>query len=164
MTEQLLIRHCTSRDATVLRDLRLEALRDTPDAFGSTFDVASTWPDERWVTMAADWNFYLGYHAGRPAGIASGGWNERYPDTHWLFGMFVTRSARGTGLAGALVDAVAEWVRAQGGESLYLHVTSTVAPARRFYEKVGFIATGEVITMDRDPSQQLITMVKHLES
>ena len=164
MTEQLLVRPCSTRDAAVLRDLRLEALRDTPDAFGSTFDIASTWPDERWVAMAADWNFYLGYHAGRPAGIASGGWNEQYPATHWLFGMYVTRSARGTGLADALVAAVAAWARAQGGEALYLHVTSTVAPARRFYEKVGFTATGEVITMDRDPSLQLITMVKHLES
>ncbi|OYV27709.1 MAG: hypothetical protein B7W98_01195, partial [Parcubacteria group bacterium 20-58-5] len=54
--------------------------------------------------------------------------------------------ARGTGLAAALVDTVADWARAQGGEALYLHVTSTVARARRFYEKIGFVATSELIT------------------
>ncbi len=164
MPEALLVRRCAARDAALLRALRLEALRDTPDAFGATFDDASTWPDDRWVAMATDWNFYLGYHDGEPAGIASGGWNERYPATHWLYGMFVKPVARGTGLAGALVDAVAAWARAQGGDALYLHVTSTVVRARRFYERIGFVATGELITMDRDPSLQLITMVKHLES
>lgn len=163
MTDELLVRPCTTRDAAALRALRLEALADTPDAFGSTFADASTWPDERWLTMAADWNFYLGYYAGRPAGIASGGWNEKYPATHWLYGMYVTPSARGTGLAGALVEAVTEWARGQGAAALYLHVTASVAPARRFYERIGFSATGEVITMDRDPSLQLITMVRSLE-
>ncbi len=161
MTEYLLVRPCQVSDAMVLRDVRLEALRDTPDAFGSTFDEASTWPAERWTTMASDWNFYLGYLEGRPAGMASGGWHEHYPGTHWLYGMYVTPSARGTGLAGALVDAVSTWARAQGGDALYLHVTATVARARRFYERIGFVPTGEVTAMHRNSSLQLITMVKY---
>ena len=164
MPDDVLIRSCRASDAMALRDVRLEALRDTPDAFGSTFDEASTWPAERWVAMATDWNFYLGYRGGVLAGMASGGWHEHYPGTHWLFGMYVTPSARGTGLAGALVDAVAAWARAQGGDALYLHVTESVARARRFYEKIGFVPTGEVTAMSRDSSLQLVTMVKYFES
>lgn len=164
MSERILVRRCSVRDAAVLRSLRLEALRDTPEAFGATFADASTWVDRRWVTMAAEWNFYVGEYDGAPAGIASGGWNEHYPGTHWLYGMYVTPAARGSGLATRLVDAVGEWASALGADSLYLHVTATVQRARHFYARVGFAPTGEVITMDRDPSLQLITMVKRLES
>ena len=164
MSEDLLVRACRVDDAAVLRDVRLEALRDTPDAFGSTFDDAVTWPAERWVAMATDWNFYLGYHDGRPAGMASGGWHEHYPGTHWLYGMYVTPGARGTGLADALVEAVSAWARTEGGAALYLHVTESVARARRFYEKIGFVPTDEVTPMSRDSSLQLMTMVKHFES
>ena len=164
MSEDLLVRACRVDDAAVLRDVRLEALRDTPDAFGSTFGDAVTWPAERWVAMATDWNFYLGYHDGRPAGMASGGRHEHYPGTHWLYGMYVTPGARGTGLADALVEAVSAWARTEGGAALYLHVTESVARARRFYEKIGFVPTDEVTPMSRDSSLQLMTMVKHFES
>ena len=163
MTDALLVRRCRTRDATTLRALRLEALGDTPEAFGSTLAEASEWSPERWVAMATDWNFYLGYYEGVPAGMASGGWHEHYPGTHWLFGMYVSPSARGTGLAGALVDAVAAWARAEGGTALHLHVTESVARARRFYEKMGFVPTDEVTPMHRDPSLQLMEMVKYFE-
>ncbi len=162
MPERLSVRPCAVGDATTLRALRLEALRDTPDAFGSTYGEASKWPMRRWVAMATDFNYYLGEIDGTPAGIASGGWNERYADTHWLFGMFVTRAARGSGLADLLVEAVVAWARGLGADALYLHVTSSVTRAQHFYTRVGFAPTGEQITMDRDPSLQLITMVKHL--
>ncbi len=162
MAERLAVRPCGPRDAATLRALRLEALLDTPEAFGSTYEEARTYPMRRWVAMASDFNYYLGEIDGKPAGLASGGWNERYPDTHWLYGMYVTDAARGSGLADQLVETVVAWARRLGADSLYLHVTSSVTRAHRFYTRMGFEPTGEQITMDRDPSIQLITMVKHL--
>jgi hypothetical protein len=46
---------------------------------------------------------------------------------------------------------------------VYLHVTSSVARARAFYEKMGFVPTGDTITMGRDPSITLLTMVLELD-
>ena len=42
-------------------------------------------------------------------------------------------------------------------------MTKSVARARAFYTKVGFVENGETIVMDRDPSIILCTMVKTLD-
>ncbi len=151
-------------DARLLRAIRLESLRDTPEAFGATFEEASTWSDDRWRTAAQQWTYYLGEGEGEGevVGMVSGGFNDRSPGTLWMYGMYVSPTARGTGLASELVEAVGQWALGEGASELYLHVTETVTRARAFYEKVGFRLTGDAITMSRDPSLRLVTMVKSL--
>ncbi len=157
------VRPCGVADATTLRAIRLEALRDTPDAYGSTFADLSRWSPHRWREAARDWNFYFGLLDGEEVGLASGGWNDEAPGTHWLYAMYVAPRARGTGVADALVEEVARWARAVGGRHLYLHVTETVTRARTFYGRLGFVPTGEMSTMTRDPSLRLLTMVRDLD-
>jgi GNAT superfamily N-acetyltransferase len=66
-------------------------------------------------------------------------------------------------VAHQLLEVVEAWARQEGVESLYLHVAAPMQRARAFYEREGFVATGEVTTMDRDPSITLATMVKRLD-
>jgi GNAT superfamily N-acetyltransferase len=89
--------------------------------------------------------------------------NEQHPGTRWLYGMYVSPSARGSGIADQLVEVVEQWARNEGVDSLYLHVAEPMVRARAFYEKVGFRPTGDVITMERDASIHLHTMVKALD-
>ena len=156
------VRRGTPADADALRAIRLEALADTPEAFGSTYDETAQWSDEQWREVAGRWAFFLAEDDGAVVGMATGGDHDRHPGTSWLFGMYVAPSARGTGAADALVDAVAQWARARGADALYLHVTELVPRARAFYERVGFVPTGEVETLRRDASVTLSTLVKRL--
>ena len=156
------VRPCTRADALVLRALRLEALRDTPDAYGSTFEESVRWSRERWEEMASTFNYFLAESDGDVVGMVSGGGNDRRPGTFWMYAMYVTPDARGSGVATQLVEAVSQWARERGADELYLHVTTAVARARAFYRKVGFREIGEAIAMDRDPSLQLVTMVRNL--
>jgi GNAT superfamily N-acetyltransferase len=146
----------------MLRSIRLESLLDTPEAYGSTYGEASAWRDDRWRTAARQWHFYLAERDDEVVGMVSGGLNEVAPGTHWMYGMYVSPVARSTGVAASLVEATCDWAVEQGGDALYLHVTESVARARAFYERSGFLATGGTITMDRDPSIRLMTMVKSL--
>lgn len=157
------VRRAGVRDAALLRAIRLESLRDTPEAYGSTYEDSARWTPRQWRTVAARWNYYLAERGGAVVGMASGGFNDAHPGTHWLYGMFVTPSARGTGVAAQLVEAVSAWARADGASALHLHVTESVSRARAFYEKVGFHATGDFILMDRDPSLRLLTMVRAID-
>jgi len=159
----LSIRRCGSRDWEDLRAIRLEALADTPDAYGSTYDESVLWRDAQWKNAAATRLYYLAYRDGRVVGMVSGGYNDEHPGTRWLYGMYVTPSERGTGTAARLVETIGEWARGDGASEVYLHVTTTVARARAFYEKVGFQPTGESQEMDRDRSLTLITMVQRLD-
>ena len=69
----------------------------------------------------------------------------------------------GAGTAAMLVRVIGDWAKTEGVDEVYLHVTTSVARARAFYEKVGFRATGEQFTMERDSSLTLITMVQRID-
>lgn len=155
----VVVRRALGDDWARLKAIRLEALADTPAAYGSTLEAAQGFSDKRWRSMAEQFIYYLAERNGRVVGMASGGGNDEHPGTKWLYGMYVTPSARGGGAAYLLVDAVATWARDQGASELYLNVTSSVARAVAFYEKAGFEPNGERHPMDRDPSLELITMV-----
>lgn len=156
------VRRANQDDWVSLRSIRLEALGDTPDAFGSTYEDSLAFSDDRWRTMTAQWCYFLSERDGEVMGMISGGLNDQHPGTHWMYGMYVTPSARGSGVAIQLVDAVFEWARSEGATELYLHVTSTISRARAFYEKLGFEFTGNHFTMTRDPRLELLTMRRSL--
>ena len=156
------VRRGGTSDAMMLRAIRLESLLDTPEAYGSTYEAASAWSDDRWRTAARQWHFYLAERDDEVVGMVSGGFNDAAPGTHWMYGMYVSPSSRGTRVATQLVEATCDWAIAQRGDSLYLHVTESVTRARSFYDRNGFRSTGATVTMDRDPSIRLMTMVKSL--
>ncbi len=88
--------------------------------------------------------------------MISGGMNDQHPDTYWMYGMYVSPLVRGSGVADQLVDTVEAWAKEKGATALYLHVTSTVVRARAFYERIGFVETGERFTMPRNVSLELL--------
>ncbi|MFY9782445.1 MAG: GNAT family N-acetyltransferase, partial [Acidimicrobiales bacterium] len=126
----LIIRRTTREDWSALRDIRLESLRDTPDAFGSTYEGTLHFSIRRWRAMAEDLVFFLAERDGDVVGMVSGGMNDQHPGTHWLYGMYVTPAARGSDTAPQLVGAVIAWAKDQGASELYLHVTMIVERAR----------------------------------
>ena len=157
------VRQVERADWAALRAIRLEALSDSPEAFGSTLSDTQVLTARQWKAKIATLLYFLVERDGQVVGMVSGGFNDGYPGTRWLYGMYVTPSERGTGTAALLVGAIADWAKSEGVDELYLHVTTSVARARAFYEKVGFRATGEHFTMERDSSLTLITMVQSID-
>nr|WP_285477991.1 GNAT family N-acetyltransferase [Amycolatopsis sp. NBRC 101858] len=65
-------------------------------------------------------------------------------EREWLvFSMWVAPQARGRGLAADLIHAVREAAREAGAEAIGLHVFEGNDRARRVYERLGFVLTGE---------------------
>jgi GNAT superfamily N-acetyltransferase len=159
----LTIRRSGRDDWRDLRTIRLEALADTPSAYGSTYEENLTWSDAQWKQSSSNRLYYLAFRDDVIVGMVSGGFNDAHPGTRWLYGMYVTASERGTGTAVRLVASVCDWATGNGADQLYLHVTSSVVRARAFYTKIGFRPTGETFTMDRDRSLVLETMVLDLD-
>jgi GNAT superfamily N-acetyltransferase len=121
----VVIRSATRADAAELREIRLLALADEPDAFGSTLADSQLLPMSKWEEMAERQNYFLAFHGGTAVGMASGGTYHPFPGTRWLYGMFVRDPFRGSGVAEDLVRSVANWARAQGVTQLGLHVTTS---------------------------------------
>lgn len=156
--EPLELRAAQKRDWRALRELRLEALLDTPEAYGSTYEESLRRSRAQWKEMARSFNYFVALREGDFVGMASGGLHEKYPDTAWLYGMYVTPEERGTDVASALVDCVRRWARERGYDALFLHVGVGVPRARAFYRRVGFVETGERRAMTRDANLELVTM------
>jgi ribosomal protein S18 acetylase RimI-like enzyme len=70
-----------------------------------------------------------------------------------LASMWVAPHARGTGAAGALVDAVVAWADAA---TVTLYVVEANVRARRLYERHGFVTTGGTWTRERDGALGLV--------
>ena len=122
------VRKVERADWAALRAIRLEALSDSPEAFGSTLSDTQVLTARQWKTKIATLLYFLVERDGTVVGMVSGGYNDNRPGTHWLYGMYVTRPARGTEAATLLVRAVLEWARDEGASEVYLHVAAA-APA-----------------------------------
>jgi len=143
------VRPTTIDEWEALRALRLEALLDTPAAYGTQHDEVLAWTPEQWQEMAQSPLSFVAVADGALVGMARGGRNDHDPadsPARWLWGMYVTPRARGSRVAAALVDVVAAWSKADGGNELCLFVARDVHRARAFYRKIGFVATGHTVT------------------
>jgi GNAT superfamily N-acetyltransferase len=130
-------------DEDRLRDIRLRALADAPQAFASTLAREQTFTRDVWtsrLTDAASVNL-LAVENGEPVAMATGRLDD--PGTAHLLGMWVAPQARGGGVAARLIDAVTGWARDRGARHLVLWVTDVNRAARALYDKSGFRPTGE---------------------
>ncbi len=135
-------------DWRIFRELRREALREAPYAFGSTLEEWSGERDteERWRDRltAVPLNLIAELDA-KPAGMASG----THPNNNnavELISMWVAPFARGRGISDALVEAVVRWATDRGARSVVLGVTQVNARAVALYERQGFKPATGVLT------------------
>jgi RimJ/RimL family protein N-acetyltransferase len=164
-----MIRRVTVDDVGVYREVRLRALQDSPDAFASTYATESVRPQSAWAERVArcatgsEFAMFLAFDDddGSCVGLA-GIADDEYGADRQLVSMWVDPRVRGSGAASGLVGAIVDWCRESGVRTLSLWVTRGNDRAQRFYEKLGFTATGEVQPLPSDPCKDEIRMLCEL--
>ena len=160
----VLVRETVMDDWQALRDLRLEALRDAPDAFGSTYTQQAAYGAADWQRRISRGGTFLAYlpeaDAAEPVGLV-GGYQED-PDTVELVSMYVRPCARGRGVGEAMVATVIGWAQARNATSVHLWVTEANSPARLLYERCGFSLTGERQPLPSRPGVSEVAMSRPL--
>ena len=126
------------------RSIRLASLGDAPDAFGTTLAEASVRPLESWSMQLLALPTFVAVRDGEDVGVARGAPDVAEKDTAFLLSMWAAPHARGTGVGGALVDAVVDWAQAEGFSRLMLDVADANEPAIALYARKGFEPSGEV--------------------
>jgi ribosomal protein S18 acetylase RimI-like enzyme len=126
----------TLRPATLetVRPLRLRALREDPDCFGSTLEREQDRPDSDWRVWID--GTLIAFDRGTPVGMANLNLNREPAE---IFGVWVAPQARGKGVGQLLVETLLE--RA-GDRPIALCVAESAHAARRLYERLGFRPTG----------------------
>ena len=148
MTETPLVRRFSAEEWRVYRDLRLRALADSPDAFGSTLAEETNRLDAEWARRLAsgvesETNLpILAEAQGEAIGLAWGRIDTSNLDVAFLYQMWVAPTHRRLGAGRMLLRAVIAWVRERNASVLDLGVTCGDSPARRLYQRAGFKPMG----------------------
>jgi ribosomal protein S18 acetylase RimI-like enzyme len=143
----------------LLRDVRLRALADAPDAFGRTFEEERRRPDAQWEAQLAQSArsdsalTAVAERDGEAVGFVHAQVYPGEPRIAELFGMWVAPAARRTGAGRALVDAIAAWARSRGAARLVLNVTLGNLAAERLYERAGLRFTDDAPVPLREGSR-----------
>lgn len=71
---------------------------------------------------------------------------------------------RGRGYGAALLNAVLDTMRGVGTETVFLEVRESNVPAIKLYEKCGFIYAGRRKRYYRNPMEDAVLMMRHLQT
>ena len=142
------IRLLHAADAALFREIRLEALRSSPEAFGSTFEAEAAQPlslfSERLESGAIMFGAFRGSETGSEiVGIAGLRLNQSTKEAHkgLLVSMYVRPEARNSGVGQHLVETILEYARGRV-ELVQLSVVRENQPALRLYSRLGFVEYG----------------------
>ena len=145
----MLVRKLTEDDLDALWTLRLRALKDNPEAFGSTYEETlargKTSMQQR-LRAGEDETFYLGAFEesrliGKVAFFREEGTKSRHKG--YVISMFVAPESRGLGAGKALLqELIARARQIEGLEQLHLAVVTTNQAAYQLYRSLGFEVYG----------------------
>lgn len=162
------VRRLRSTEWRELRDLRLQALRNSPLAFGSTYEREAAYTEERWQEWAAssaagEKQVAIVALAGDSWVAMAGGYlptpdDPGAPSLAWLVAVYVHPTWRGRGLGRAVSEGVISWAREREAAEVRLHVADWNDAARRVYEELGFTPTGDSMTLPHDPTVSEVEM------
>jgi GNAT superfamily N-acetyltransferase len=157
----------TADNAETFKAVRLRALADAPNAFGSTYAREAQFTHAEWLARIERWNGvrgigFLAMDAGEGCGIAGGLLAEDDAPRATLVSMWTAATHRQSGVGRLLVDAVANWARLRGVRALNLTVVSTNEAAIRFYRRLGFAMTGRTDPYPNDPALLEYEMTREL--
>ncbi len=139
--ERISVRRLDPSEWEVLRDIRVEALVESPGAFLADAEIERVKPEAEWRSRTA--RSVVAFRGERPVGLAgwvSGDGDEPVAE---LVGMWVRPTERGGAAAVELLRFVQRAVGVGDGARLELGVFPDNRRAVRFYERCGFEAVGE---------------------
>ncbi|MBV8631870.1 MAG: GNAT family N-acetyltransferase [Silvibacterium sp.] len=151
------ITRINEQNVPAFKTIRLQALRDSPTAFGSTYACESQFDEAEWQKRAANLSGdrgigFIAVDNDSPFGIIGAFPDECDARTAQIVSMWVAPTHRRSGWGSVLIDAVRSWAQAREIRTLRLTVTSCNYGAMEFYRQNGFAMTGKIFPYPNDPS------------
>lgn len=133
------IRNLQEQDWLLWKEIRLEALKLHPEAFGSSYEEESLWAEENFkqnLVKSDIFGAFINHKLVGIAGFAIYG-PQKLKHKGMLFTLYVKEENRGQGIAGRLLETVIHHARTR---VLQLHCSVNVEnhAAFKLYQKHGF--------------------------
>jgi len=144
----VLLRPGRETDATVYRELRLEALRNHPEAFSTDLAASEAYPMEYWtgrlLSLNAERTLVFAVHDESLIGMCAAFRGDSPKTRHSanLVSVYLKPEWRGMRIADGMIRLCMDWAHTQGITIVKLAVTASNAAAIRCYARCGFSAYG----------------------
>jgi RimJ/RimL family protein N-acetyltransferase len=138
------IKKLTKHHHKEYKQIRLEALKKSPDSFLSSFEEENKTPDDVWAKQLEN-SLKFGYFINDEIVGCTGLLIEKIAKishTGTLFGMYVKDDCRGAGIGLALVNFVKDYAKKNHIKHLYLGCNAQNLGAVKLYKKCGFKVYG----------------------
>ena len=149
------VRRIQIGEADLLKQIRLESLRDAPYAFGVTHDVVLQRSEETWrekadsTAQGTDGATFFVFSDEMPIGMAA---LVRIPDQTQvgeLIQVWVSSEHRGTSAAWGLLDTIFRWAEENNFQRIIAGVTKGNDRALKFYTNYGFSISNKLSKDDK---------------
>ena len=152
-------------DWAMIREIRLRALADAPQAFTSSYEREQAFEEATWRDRATTCQWFVAFDGERPVAVAGGipSWSDD-PTRRDLVGMWVAPSHRRRSIADGLLHEVADWARSEGASTLRLAVLEGNGEARSAYLKMGLRPAGVATAVADDRSRTIEFMELDLDA
>ena len=152
----LTLRQLRPDEADLHRQLRLEALRESPRAFGDTLEPLERKGADYWHALtqrvcSVD-AMVVALDAERPIGMIYGLRDRQIRQGARLGGVWVDAQYRRRGAGSLLVHSVIAWAQTQDFDMARLWVGHDEEAAIALYERCGFVFTGLQRPLEERPS------------
>jgi ribosomal protein S18 acetylase RimI-like enzyme len=137
-----------------LRDVRLVALKDSPDAFMATYEQEQGYSQERWEAEFARGAWYISEDDGKPlfmAGVTHepGGLQPAERNLEYVW---VAPEHRRSGVAYEKLSEILQELKESGIGTVFLYVLNGNEPAFLLYERLNFESIGLWQALPDDPA------------
>lgn len=128
----------TENDWASLKNIRLESLRESPDAFGITYQEAKEVSEEEWRSISSGESglkFFLARSGNKNVGLVGG---VQTAGEYELVSMWVKPEKRNGGIGASLIKELLVHAKFEGFSTVMLSVSSKNKAALNLYTKIGF--------------------------
>jgi ribosomal protein S18 acetylase RimI-like enzyme len=138
------IKRLSEADLGDFHAIRLEALQQAPQAFGSTYESEVLRPIAGFAERLANSIVFGAYSGGRIVGMAGLARYDGPKESHkaFVWGVYVRADMRARSVAGSLVQALIDHAP-DGVEQILLTVVRENEAAEALYRRLGFTVYGE---------------------
>jgi ribosomal protein S18 acetylase RimI-like enzyme len=163
----LTIRKFKASEWRQYRDVRLKALVDSPEVFGSTYAESIQYPNLSWKTRIEHCQPELDHPLGAFIGAKVVGlaWGRIEPDNLAradLYQMWTSPEHRGQGIGRKLLFNIIEWAQDRKVDEIVLGVTIGNIPAQNLYRSAGFDHVGDPESLRADSDKLVQNMRRKL--
>jgi len=137
------------KDWRDFKKIRLDALMNNPESFGSSYEEAANRDDKKWKERFKDTNsiVFIAFNHKLPIGVSIVNYEsaERFKHLAHIYSLYVKKEFRGKGISNLLIKSIIlSTKRRKNIKKIKLNVVKQQIPAINLYKKFGFKIIGEL--------------------